>query len=349
MDLKPAGLIAAGDALAAGEPRVGGKAVGLARLVRAGATVPPWFVVPAEHFTTHLARTGAASLIAGEMVHIAAFDPGDPAAADTLADAATRIRRAVTALAVDETLLNALAAALETLGPGPFAVRSSLAGEDAATHSFAGQLDSFLFQPGVAEVGRCLVDCWASPFSARALAYGRRVGVAGEAFRMGVVVQQMIDGRVSGVLFTANPVTGRRDECLLTATWGQGQGIVSGSGDGDEFAWSHEGDELSARVAPKPIRVVRAPDGPGTATAEVPPADRDRRCLSADEVAAVCREGLRDRSLLVPYRHLLAPAGGSGSVADRHARELAHPDRQRLPGNDGHGASAAVGRGERRR
>lgn len=264
------------EALRAGEARIGGKALGLARLHEAGAKVPPWFVVSADAYRAHVARNGLGAELA------AAGGDGDGA----------RLRAAVERAPIDPALAAAVEDALGGLGPGPYAVRSSMVGEDSAKFSFAGQCDTFLFQPDAAAVLSSLRACWASAFTDRALAYRRRAGATLDA-AMCVVVQRMVDGRVSGVLFTAHPVTGRRDHALLTAAWGLGEGIVSGACDTDEYVWAHGGGEVTARVAKKDVAVVRSSAGAGTAEVPVPEARRAARCLAPAEVARVCAEGLR--------------------------------------------------------
>ena len=126
-----------------------------------------------------------------------------------------------------------------------------MVGEDSKEHSFAGQLDSFLFQTGVDEVVDSIKRCWASAFGDRSIAYHLRANLPLDAIRVGVVTQRMIDGEVSGVMFTANPTNGHRQQTLLTAAWGQGEGIVSGICNTDEIVWSHKGEEVSYRIVDK--------------------------------------------------------------------------------------------------
>ncbi|MEE2750411.1 MAG: PEP/pyruvate-binding domain-containing protein, partial [Myxococcota bacterium] len=195
---------------------------------------------------------------------------------------------------IDPALQGQVTAALDELGKGPFAVRSSMVGEDSAEHSFAGQLESFLFQRNTEEVCKSIQGCWASGFGDRALAYHLRANLPLDGIRVAVVVQRMIDGEVSGVLFTANPVNGRRDEALLTAAWGQGEGVVSGLCNTDEFIWRHTGEEVSASTADKDIQVSPAPNGErGTVETEVPASKRTVRCLTPDQVNEICQESIR--------------------------------------------------------
>src|SRR5215212_382947 len=109
------------------------------------------------------------------------------------------------------------------------AVRSSGADEDGADTSFAGQHDTYLNVVGVEAVCDAIVRCWASARAPRALDYRRQHGLPTEGARIAVLVQQLVLADVSGVVFIANPITGRRDEAVINASWGLGESVVGGS------------------------------------------------------------------------------------------------------------------------
>lgn len=272
------------------EAFAGGKAQGLARLLGAGARVPAFFVVHSDAFQAHLQRGALGQEVSDALAALAQLDPKTQLAQLERDAEALRHRIEQTPLTAADAA--AVLAEVTALGPGPYAVRSSMVGEDSATHSFAGQLDTYLFQ-GAEDVPAAVVRCWASAFTARALVYRARAGTVAQVPKVGVVVQRMITGRVSGVLFTANPVNGRRDQALISACWGAGEGVVSGQCACDELLWSHDGRELSCTVAEKDVYVVRRSDGPGTVEAEVPEALRGVRCLTPAEAEALVREGRR--------------------------------------------------------
>ncbi len=247
----------------ASEARIGGKAAGLARLQHHGANVPPWFVVPTEHFRAHLESVGllGAGALANE------------------SDAST-ITKSITERDIGKLSRQAVAVALAGLGPGPYAVRSSMAGEDSARASFAGLLETYLYLHSEDEVLDAIRACWASAFAPRVVEYRRRQGMDAADVHMGVVVQRMVVGDVSGVLFTANPVTARRDHALVTACWGLGEGVVNGTCNADEYVCAHDGTEVSTTVAHKDLAVRVAEGDAGTIDATVPDAQRAVRCLS---------------------------------------------------------------------
>jgi rifampicin phosphotransferase len=145
-----------------------------------------------------------------------------------------------------ETPAQILEAAAE-LGVERFAVRSSGTAEDLEGASFAGQYETFLdvrVDDLPAAVGRVFDSASAS----RVAAYREaRAGATGESSgsRMAVLVQVMVGADASGVAFTANPVTGKRGEVVITAARGLGERLVSGEAVGDE--WVVRGDEASCR------------------------------------------------------------------------------------------------------
>jgi len=135
-----------------------------------------------------------------------------------------------------------VAAALARLGDGPVAVRSSGLAEDLPDASFAGQYDTLLNVRGVDAVLEAAASCVASAADGRVTTYGQAVRP------MAVLVQRMIDADVAGVAFTANPLTGNRDEVRVSATRGLGDTLVSGGTDADE--WLVTGDRATAIAQP---------------------------------------------------------------------------------------------------
>ncbi|MEO3785066.1 PEP/pyruvate-binding domain-containing protein [Actinocorallia sp. B10E7] len=122
-----------------------------------------------------------------------------------------------------------IADAYGELGAGAVAVRSSATAEDLPDLSFAGQQETFLDVSGADEVIDAVRRCWESLWNERAVAYREAHGVDHASVRMAVVVQRMIDAKVAGVLFTADPVTGSRSRMTVDAAPGPGTAVVSGT------------------------------------------------------------------------------------------------------------------------
>ncbi|WP_426321592.1 PEP/pyruvate-binding domain-containing protein [Microbacterium sp. E-13] len=204
------------DVSAADLPAVGGKAANLGELIRGGFDVPPGFCL-----TTAAYRLAVA---------------GTPVAAGTLTDAAAA-RSAVLDAPLPAPVADAVRDAYSRLEPdgGPVAVRSSATAEDLPGASFAGQQDTYLDVTGIDDLLDAVHRCWASLWTDRAVAYRAAQGIDGSAVALAVVVQRMVDAASAGVLFTADPVTGRRRQAVVDAARGLGDAVVSGTVDPDHF------------------------------------------------------------------------------------------------------------------
>ena len=210
----------------------GGKGMNLARLWAAGFPVPPGFIVGTAAYQLFV----AANDFQREILEVAAaLDPTDP---PSLEAAAAGIREMFTAGRVPDEVAQSIAAAYERLAgdrPLPVAVRSSATAEDLPGMSFAGQQETYLNVIGATRVVAAVRDCWASLWTARAMGYRARNGIAPGDVALAVVVQVMVPAEAAGVLFTANPVTGRRDEMVIDANFGLGESVVSGQVEPDRY------------------------------------------------------------------------------------------------------------------
>jgi pyruvate,water dikinase len=170
-------------------------------------------------------------------------------------------------------------------------VRSSAIGEDSADASFAGQHLTRLNVTDAGMLAEAVVAVWASARSEAALAYRARLGIDGSP-RTGVVVQQLLDPDVAGVLFTRNPVDGS-DERMVEASWGLGEVVVAGRVIPDRFRIARDGTILERTAGWK--HVALRPSGLGGTVEEPVAADRveqlcldDRRLAELNELAARC-------------------------------------------------------------
>ena len=174
------------------------------------------------------------------------------------------------------------------LGEVPVAVRSSATAEDLEEASFAGQQDTYLNVRGAEALLEAVRECWASLWTERAVAYRARQGIDPAELALAVVVQRMVEADAAGVMFTANPTNGRRDELVLSAAWGLGESVVGGSVTTDDLVVEKAGLRVASRTtADKAVMTVYAQER----TAEVPvPADRRRAPVLDDKAAAVLAE-----------------------------------------------------------
>ncbi|GAA4947545.1 rifamycin-inactivating phosphotransferase [Actinoplanes utahensis] len=192
----------------------GGKGANLGALARLGdVRVPDGFCVTTAAFR----RVAAEARIEDLLVRLDA----------DVATISAEIRRAIEAVPVPAEVAAQITGALRDTG-GAYAVRSSATAEDLPSASFAGQQDSYLNVTGPAEILRHVSRCWASLFTERAVIYRRRHGIDHRTVQMAVVVQRMAAAESSGVLFTADPVTGDRRIASVDAVHGLGEDLVSG-------------------------------------------------------------------------------------------------------------------------
>lgn len=263
--------------------RVGGKALGLGALVRAGLPVPAGFSVTTDAYRACIA--GLEDALATAV--------GDGTSPAELRAAGERARALITADLLRDDVAAELDAAYAALGDDvPVAVRSSATAEDTADASFAGQQDTYLWVQGAAAVRDHVVRCWASLFTAQAIGYRARFGIAPADLAMGVVVQEMVPADVAGVMMTIDPVTGADGTVYVSAAYGLGEGVVKGDVGSDSY-WIDKAtlaplrEELGAKTRAHRFD----PEAGVVALADVPPDDHARPALTADDLAALARVG----------------------------------------------------------
>lgn len=242
---------------------VGGKTANLSRLA-AGYRVPPGFCLTTAAF---------------ERAHRS----GQPAA----------LPRSLCAnLAAAYQRLAAQAGVAEP----PVAVRSSAVDEDGDTASFAGQHETYLNIAGVDAIIAAVRRCWMSALTPRALAYRRERGLATDRIRLAVLIQQLVAADVAAVVFSANPLTGSRDEVVINTSWGLGESIVGGTVTPDTYVARKAGGALLSFTLAEKRRMTVAVPG-GTREVDVPRLLQCQPTLSDMQVAemAALAESLEQR------------------------------------------------------
>ncbi|MFE6915199.1 rifamycin-inactivating phosphotransferase [Streptomyces rubiginosohelvolus] len=266
---------------------VGGKGAHLGALSRLdGVRVPDGFCVTTDAFRRVVARAPEVDAL---LDRLAGADPDDGQAVRAIA---AEVRRAVEEAGIPDDLAAEITGAVARLGEGAaYAVRSSATAEDLPTASFAGQQDTYLNVVGPAAVLRHVSRCWASLFTERAVIYRRRNGIDDRTVRMAVVVQRMVLPDASGVLFTADPVTGHRRTATVDAGFGLGEALVSGLVNPDVFT-VRDGEVVGRTIAVKQ-RAVHALPGGGTREVTVEPRQQERPALTDAQVVELVRLGRR--------------------------------------------------------
>jgi pyruvate,water dikinase len=261
--------------------RVGGKGANLSRLAAAGLPVPPGFCVTTEAYGDFLREGRIAAELAGAIEELV-FDD-----AAKLTEQTDAIREMILSPVMPAPIVEAIREGYAAMGDSPYvAVRSSGTAEDLAEASFAGLHDTYLDIRGADDVIDAVRRCWASMWTARATAYRQQNGFDQKEATIAVVVQEMVDADVAGVLFTANPVSSATEETVINASWGLGEAVVSGLVTPDLFIVRNDTNEVRERtLGEKTQRIVRNRDGgSGTVCLDVEPVDRDRFCLSDTQI-----------------------------------------------------------------
>jgi pyruvate,water dikinase len=266
----------------------GGKGANLGELTRAGFPVPPGFCVTTAAYRLFLASHPD---VAGLFASLEASRLDD---VEALRRAAGAFREELLRLPIPAPVGKAALAAWEGLGSdAAYAVRSSATAEDLPHASFAGQQESYLNVRGQEALLRAIRSCWVSLFTDRAVAYRARNRFAHRAVALCVVVQRMVFPDVAGVLFTADPVTGRRGVIAIDASYGLGEGLVSGLVSPDHYQIDKRSLAVIARwLGPKALAVRPGPNG-GTVHEEVPAALREAPALPEGTVRQLAELGRR--------------------------------------------------------
>lgn len=215
---------------APGNPALGGKFSSLGRSVAEGLPVPLGFGITTHAYRAFLAENGLAEEAAGVRRAAADLPP------ERIAEATRGLHAALATAPLPAMLADAVAEAYATLerrtgaAAVPVAVRSSGESEDLAGASFAGQYETYLWINGIDAVLASMRRCWAGLFGTAVLSYrpeGEAVATTGD-FALCVGVQQMVEARAAGVMFTLDPLNGDRSKIVTEACWGLGEGVVKG-------------------------------------------------------------------------------------------------------------------------
>lgn len=269
--------------------RVGGKGASLARLSQARLPVPPGFHVTTDAYRRFLDANHLAPHLAA-LAHV----PDEPAALDTASQA---IRALLESAPAPPDVAEAIRAAYAALSDAPaVAVRSSATAEDLPEASFAGQQETYLNIIGADAVLDATRRCWSSLWTARAMSYRQRNAIPSEQVALAVVVQTLVPSEASGILFTANPVTGHRGQIVIDGAWGLGEAIVGGMVTPDHWVV----DKATGRIVASEVHdkvVMTVPVAGGSHEESTPDGRRGQPSLTDDQVRQLARIGTQIEAL----------------------------------------------------
>jgi len=174
-----------------------------------------------------------------------------------------------------------------------YAVRSSATAEDLPFASFAGQQDTYLNVRGEADLLAQVKACFVSLFTDRAILYRVQNGFDHREVKLSVVVQQMVQPEVAGILFTADPVSGHRKMVSIDASFGLGEALVAGLVSSDLYQVHKETGEIVKRqIAEKQLVIRSLPEG-GTEQVALVGEARTQPALDDAQVLALAEMGTR--------------------------------------------------------
>lgn len=269
-------------------PLVGGKGANLGEMVQAGFPVPDGFAVTVESYDFFLRENDIKHKIDAVLVDIDVNNP------EELNKASKKIERIVTTATIPKEVSNDIIKFYKKLSGrlrrGLVAVRSSATAEDLPGASFAGQQATYLNIKGDSNLLVAVRDCWASLFTARAIFYREQNKIAHDQVKISVIVQKMVQSKVSGVMFTIDPVTNDKEKIIIEAVWGLGEMIVQGSVVPDTYIVQKDTFSiLSKEISDQSIQLIKK--GQKTLETDVPKSIRDKQKISNDEIVHLAKIG----------------------------------------------------------
>lgn len=272
--------------------QVGGKGASLRRLAAASLPVPPGFYITTAAYRRFVSDHGLQKKI---LATVAVVPPSEPA---MLAQASSQIVQLFKEYSIADEMAEEIRRAYAGLGKGdiPVAVRSSATAEDLPEASFAGQQETYLNIHGINEVLEAVKKCWASLWTARAIAYRIQNKIDQDMVALAVVVQQLVFADAAGIMFTSNPINGKRHEIVINAAWGLGEAIVGGAVTPDAVTVSKpKGKVIHRQTTEKQVMTVRTDQG--TQEQAVPVSLRKKPVLSNLQAEKLAGYGLKIEEL----------------------------------------------------
>jgi len=265
---------------------VGGKGANLGELSKAGFPVPPGFCITTSGYRDFI----AASYEIDELLDL--LDRLKPDQPDEISKPGKRIRDHLLTVSIPQAIKSSIIDAWKMVGEEQaYAVRSSATAEDLPTASFAGQQETYLNVKGADQLLRAVQRCWSSLFTDRAIIYRIKNGFGHRSVYLSVVVQQMVSPDISGLMFTADPVTGHRNIISIDASFGLGEALVSGIVSADSYQ-VRKGQIVKKQIAEKKKAIYPVAEG-GTVIKELAPELQGKQALSDDKILELARLGQR--------------------------------------------------------
>ncbi len=271
--------------------KTGGKASNLTVLINAGFNVPKGFVVTTAAYSKFIQENELENLAKNNLAGI------DYANAAELQRVTGIMREHIGKATLPKDVIDEISHAYQKQSLGRVAIRSSATAEDLPNASFAGQYDTSLNIEGIKHVLEHVKNCFGSMWTTRAVAYREENDIPHDQVQVAVVVQEMVDARCAGVLFTMNPISKKHEEMMIESNFGLGESVVSGETVPDRYVVSQESDSstgyvmISKEIGTKDKIVIRNTSGDGIQHSGVSDAKRQQSSLEDEEIFNLARLG----------------------------------------------------------
>lgn len=274
------------DIRAADLPLVGGKGANLGEMAHAGFPVPPGFCLTTAAFQQFITACPNAVGLYALLDTVAADD------VETARQVGQRVRQSLLNTPMPPAIGQAVEQQWQQLGTDQaYAVRSSATAEDLPGASFAGQQDTYLNIQGKADLLDAVRRCWVSLFTDRAILYRVQNQFPHRDVQLSVVVQQMVPAEKSGILFTADPLTGHRHTISIDASFGLGEALVSGLVSPDAYRVDKRNNTIiDHQIADKQVAIFPEKDG-GTRQEVLSDGQRTQTVLTDPQILALAAMG----------------------------------------------------------
>ena len=273
---------------AADLPLVGGKGANLGEMTHAGYPIPSGFCLTTTAFQQFMD-----AFLDSESIY-KQLDTITPNDVETVRSVGEHIRQALLDVPMPDDIVEAVKQAWQAIGTEyAYAVRSSATAEDRPDACLAGQQDTYLNIIGEVELLDAIRSCWVSLFTDRAILYRSQNKFDHRHVQLSVVVQHMVMSETSGILFTADPLTGHRHTLTINASFGLGEALVSGLVSPDAYRIDKRTRTILERqIADKQIGIFPEKDG-GTRQVQLSEVQRKQTVLTDMQILALVDLGSR--------------------------------------------------------
>ncbi|AVM08562.1 phosphoenolpyruvate synthase [Bacillus velezensis] len=264
---------------------VGGKGLHLGELSKIqGIQVPEGFCVTTAGYQKAIEQNETLQTLLDQLTMLKVENRNQ------IGEVSKKIRQTIMEAEIPSGVVKAVACHLSRFGDEhAYAVRSSATAEDLPHASFAGQQDTYLNITGVDAILQHISKCWASLFTDRAVIYRMQNGFNHSQVYLSVIIQRMVFPQASGILFTADPMTGNRKLLSIDAGFGLGEALVSGLVSADCYKVQN-GQIVDKRIEPKKLAIYGRKEG-GTETKEIALDQQKVQTLTDEQILQLARIG----------------------------------------------------------